>query len=129
VTCSYAQRVREDDRRFDRAELVDLSRAGELAERIPDEHSSQDLVSKEIAGVRKDRRHAGAYAIAPDDGRVAHAHAADVGDCVERPRIEDARPDAELTRARSIVRLGRAAGNTGDEREDKESRHGRHGGT
>ena len=127
---SDAQRVGQDDRRLDRAELVDLSRAGELAERIADEHRSRDLVSKQIAGVRKDRRHTGAYAIAADDGRVTHAHAADVRDCVERTGIEDTWPDAELTGARPVARLGGAARNAGDDRKkDDESRHGRHGGT
>ena len=61
------ERVGEDDRRFDRAELLDLRRAGELAEGVADEHRAGDLVLEEIAAVRQDRRHAGADGVALDE--------------------------------------------------------------
>jgi hypothetical protein len=43
-----AERIRQDDRRFDRAELRDLRRARQLAKRIADEHRAGDLVLKQL---------------------------------------------------------------------------------
>ncbi len=51
-----AQRVGQRDRRLDRAELIDLRRAGELAEGVADEHGAGHLVLKHVAAVRNDRR-------------------------------------------------------------------------
>ena len=58
------ERVRQHDRRLDRAELLDLRRAGELAERVADEDRAGHLLAEQIAAVRQDRRDAGAHGIA-----------------------------------------------------------------
>ena len=49
------ERVGQDDRRFDRAQLVDLRRSGELAERVADEHRARHLLLEHVAAVRHDR--------------------------------------------------------------------------
>ena len=64
TTAPTLKRVGERDRRFDRAELVDLRRAGELAEGVADEHRARHLLLKHIAGVRHDDGDAGANAVA-----------------------------------------------------------------
>ena len=51
-----------------RAQLVDLRRPGQLAEGVPDEHARRDLVAEHVAAVGNDRRHAGADAVAFDEG-------------------------------------------------------------
>src|SRR6185295_763394 len=79
-----AQRVGEDDRRFDRAEFSDLRRSRQLAKCVADEHRTGDLVLKDVAAVRNDRRDAGADQLTLDNRGVADAHAFDVGDRVER---------------------------------------------
>jgi hypothetical protein len=95
------ERVGEDDRRLDRSELLHLRRARELAERIADEHRAGDLFTKEVAGVRHDRRDAGPHRIAADDRRVANPHARDIGDGVQRTGRQRAGRDAEIARART----------------------------
>ena len=99
-----AERVGQDDRRLDRAELVDLRRAGELAERVADEHRPGHLVLKDVAAVRHDRGDAGAHAVALDDGRVPDAHARHVGDRVQRARLVHTRRDAQVARPRPRLR-------------------------
>ena len=94
------ERVGQDDRRFDRAQLVDLRRAGQLAEGVADEDRAGHLVLKHVAAVRQDRGHPGPDAIAFDDRRVSDAHAVDVGDRIARAARVDADDDAEVSRAR-----------------------------
>src|SRR5262249_9028346 len=65
------------------AELRDLSRSGNFAERIADEDGAGDLLLEHVAAVRHDGGHAGAHRVALHDRRVADADALDVGDRVE----------------------------------------------
>ena len=86
------ERVREDDRRFDRAELFDLRRSRQLAERVAHEDRARHLFPKQIAAVRQDGRHPGAHGFGADDGRVADGNPRDIGDGIERPG--ESRPGA-----------------------------------
>ncbi len=103
-----AQRVGQRDRRFDRAELVDLRRARELAEGVADEHRAGHLLLKHVAGVRHDDGHAGANGVAGDERRVADAHAGDIGDGVERAPART-RPARARYRARADGPAARTA--------------------
>ena len=49
---------------LDRAELLHLRRAGELSERVADEHGARHLLAEQIPAVRKHRRDPGADAVA-----------------------------------------------------------------
>ena len=96
-----AQRVGQRDRRFDRAELVDLRRAGELAERVADEHRARHLVLKHIAARAERSTVTPVRTSSPSIERgVPDAHAGDVGDRVERARREHARREPDIARAR-----------------------------
>ena len=120
------ERVRQQDRRLDLAELDDLRRAHELAEAIADYDCRGHLVLEHVAFVRHDRSHAGADAIAFDECAMSDAHAVHVGDCVERPGIEDAEGNSEIAQARSLVLSGSCGGDGGDhhDRADRQDNSG-----
>ena len=116
----HGERVRQDDRRLDRPQLLDLRPSRELAERIADEHGARDLVLEQVAAVGQDCRHPGADAVAFHECLVPDAHARDVGDRVQRTRREHAGRDAEVTGARAE----RSGHGRGDEQQQSESSHG-----
>ena len=97
------ERVGQNDRRFDGAELLHLRRSGELAEGVADKDRAGHLLTKEIPGVRKDRGHACPHGVSRHQSRVSDAHASDIRDGVERPRAAGAGLDAEVTRARTAL--------------------------
>ena len=108
--------VRENDRRFDRSELLHLRRAGKLAERIADKYSSRHLLLKQVAVMREERGHTSANAVAGDQRDVADLHARNVCDCVERAWLQDAGCDTEFARARTILGGGALLRHKHDER-------------
>jgi hypothetical protein len=118
-----AERAGQQDRRLELAELLELCRADQLAEAIGDVERRRHALAVEVAAVRKDRGHAGAHRVALDDGRLADAHAGDVGDRVQRPRRHHADRDTGFTRARP---LGRALGieRSGHQQQRKEQESG-----
>jgi hypothetical protein len=87
---AHAEGVGEDDGGFDGAEFLDLRGAGEFAEGVADEYGARNFLLEEIAGMRENSCHTGAYIGAFDNRCMADANAGDVGDGVERPRVEDA---------------------------------------
>ena len=74
-----------------------------LPKPLPMTTAAGDLVLKDVAFVRHDRRHAGADALALDDRAMADAHAAHVRDRVERSGIEDTDRHAEIAQPRTLV--------------------------
>jgi len=94
-----AQRAGQHDGRLELSQLVDLRRARELPEPVPDDDRRGDLVAKRIAAVRQNRGDAGVDRIPAGDRCVADAHAGDVGDCIEGARGEGADDDAEVAGA------------------------------
>jgi hypothetical protein len=95
------ERVGQDDRRFDGSQFLHLSRSGELAKCVADEHRAGDLLAEQIAAVRQDRRHPGPDGVAGHDRRLTDADALDVGDRIERSRLHRAWRDPEIARART----------------------------
>ena len=88
------ERVRQHDRRLDRAELLHLRRSGKLPEGVPDEDRARHFLLKQVAAVREDRGDARADVVALDDRRVPDADAGHVGDRVQRTRRPHAGRDA-----------------------------------
>ena len=80
----HIQRGGERDGSFDFAEFLHLRRTCQLAECIADENRSGNLLTKQIAGVRQNHRHACANRIALIESDLADAHAADIGNRIER---------------------------------------------
>jgi hypothetical protein len=78
------KRGRQQDRCFDLAQLVHLSRTGELAKAVADEHCARHFLAKEIPVVGKDCSDSGADVVAANQRRVADEHALNIGDCVQR---------------------------------------------
>ena len=107
----HAERAREENRRLQLAELAQLRDAGDLPEPVADVERRRHAIGEQIAAVRKDRRHAGANAVALDDRRLPHAHAGDIGDGVQFARREHARLDAQIAGARTL-RNGRRGAET-----------------
>src|SRR4029079_6608798 len=110
----HVQRRRQENRRLDLAELLDLRRSHDLAEAVADEDAGRHFLDKEIPAVREDGGDAGADGLAADDGGVPDADAGDVGDGVERPRRHRAEDHAGLAGARAR-RLRRRNGGGGGE--------------
>ncbi len=96
----HRERVREDDRRLDRAELAHLGGARQLPERVADEHGSRDLLLEEVPAVGQDGGDSGADVLALDERRLADADAGDVRDRVQGAGREDAGGEAEVASAR-----------------------------
>ena len=105
-----AECIRKHDRRLDRAELLHLRRAGELAESVADKDRAWNLLAEEIAAVRKDGCHAGAHGTAIYERDLPDAHAGDVRDRVEGASDARAGLDAQITRAWTTLRGARGAG-------------------
>jgi len=97
-TLRNRQRVGQDNRRFDLAEFFDLGGTGELAEAVTERETGRNLVLEEIARVRQDRRHTGAYASALDQREMAYRDAGDIRDRVQRARLQHAGTDADVAR-------------------------------
>ena len=121
----HVQRRGQEDRRLDLAELLDLCRPRDLAEAVADEDRARHFLLKEAPAVRQHRGHAGADGLAADDGGVPDADAGDVGDGVERPRLERADDDAHVPRARPRLG-GRRRGGDGGSEERAGNEHARH---
>ena len=103
-----AHRVRQDDRRFEVAELLDLRIARHLPEAVPEKNAAGDLRLKNVARMRANGRDAGVHA----DAVVVQSHvpdedAFDVRNGVVFARREDADSDAVFTSALSAVRRER----------------------
>ena len=116
------ERAREQDRRLELAELVQLGRSGDLAEAVSDVQRRGHAVGEQVPAVRQNRGHAGANVVALDHRRLPDAHAGDVGDRVEPAGREHARLDAEIARPRALG--GRLRGECGH-REDRREREWR----
>jgi hypothetical protein len=97
------ERVRQNDRRLDVAELANLKEPGRLAEPVADVHGSRDFLLEEVAAMRKNGRHAGSDRVPFDESLVADANARDVGDRIPLSRREDARRDAEIADAGTLL--------------------------
>ncbi len=113
------ERIGEHDWGFDRAELGNLRRTGELAKRVADEDGAGDLLVEHVPVVRHDGRHSGPHGVAFDDRGVADPYAGDVRDGVERAGRQHARDDAEIARARPLLR--RHAETDGRDASDRET--------
>ena len=113
---AYRERVRQNDGRFDRAEFLDLSRPGELAEGVPDKDGAGHLLLEQIAAMREDGGHAGANVVAFDNGGLPDAHAGDVGNRIQRTGREISGRDRQVTRARPGrgLRESQTEGHQGD---------------
>jgi hypothetical protein len=85
----HVERVGEDDRGFDGSEFLDLRGPGQLAERIAHEYRARDLLLKQVAARRHNRRHSGADLFALNQSYVAHSHARDIRDGIQRSGRED----------------------------------------
>jgi hypothetical protein len=66
----YAQRVGEDDGRFEVAQFLDLCRAHELPETVGDVNGGRDFFLKDVAVVRQDGRDARSDILAFDESQV-----------------------------------------------------------
>ena len=106
----HVERGGERDRRLDLAQFVDLRGAGQLAEGVADEDRAGHLFAEQIAGMRQDRRDAGANIVAANQRGVADADAGHVGDGVERPARQRAGWNADFGRAGAPRRLLRNCG-------------------
>ena len=125
-----AQGVGQDDRRFERAELLDLGHAGELAVAVADRDPGRDLVLEEVADVRQNGRHARPDVLPFDERDLADLDPGDVGDGVERARRENADDEAEFPGpgpvSRSLRRTGQRR-NARDDENEAEHHEGGHG--
>ena len=100
------QRIGQRDRRFDRAELVNLRRSGELAEGVADKHRARHFVLEDVALMRHDDGHAGANAVTLVERQVTDGDAGDVGDRVLRSGLEHAGRQSEVAGARPGILRG-----------------------
>ena len=110
--------VRDPDRPAKHPGLPDPLEPGELAIAVEPMRPGEDRLVPDVAVVRHDRGDAGPdrsrarlqRAVARDQGRVADADAADIGDGIERSRLHATDADAELTSAhrRSLAGADRA---------------------
>jgi len=94
---THAQRIGQHDRRLEVAQLLHLQEARRLAESVGGKDRRRHLPLKNIAAVGHDRGDTGADPLALDQGAMAHPDALDIGDRVERSRMEDPGLDAEIT--------------------------------
>src|SRR5687768_8124051 len=99
------ERVRKDDRRLNRPQLVDLRRAGEFAESVADVNRARDLPLKQITLGRDDGGDTGADQVAFAQRRVAYLHASDVRNRVMAPRLHDADAQANVAGATGLIGL------------------------
>src|SRR5688572_8881573 len=100
--------AREEDRRLELSELVELRCAQQLAEAIADVQRSGNTVTIGIAFVREDCGDSGSHGISLHDRDLADPHPGDVGDGVESPGAKHAGRNAKLARARSLLRISAA---------------------
>jgi hypothetical protein len=94
---AHRERVREQERALDRAELDELGEAGGLAVPVHHVAAAEHLVLVEVAAVGQDRGHARAQAVALHERAVAHAHARHVDERVQLTRGKTADRVTELT--------------------------------
>src|SRR6185503_1823642 len=95
----HAERRCEQDRRFDLSQLIDLSRACQLAERIADKHRTRHFLPKEIATVRQDRRYPGSNILSARDSYLANLNASYICEAVQRSRGKNANNESQVARA------------------------------
>ena len=112
------QSVGQDDRRLDRAQLLDLRRAGKLAEGVAHENGARDFLLKQVAAVGEDGRDARMDLLSIVDRRMPDPDSRDVGDGVEWSGREDAWCDSQ---ARDRGRCSSPA--TANPRRDKQDHH------
>jgi hypothetical protein len=84
------ERVREQHRALDGAELHELREARGLAVAVHDVAAAEHLVLVEVAPVRQDRSDAGAQAVALGERAVANEHPGNVDERVQLARREAA---------------------------------------
>src|SRR3972149_6497736 len=88
--------VGEDDRGLDEAQLLDLGVAHELTKSVPEVDRSRYFLLKQVSAMGKDRRHSGADALPFPDRHLPHENAFDVGDGVERARLQYSRSETDF---------------------------------
>ena len=94
---THTEGIGEQDRRFQRPQLVDLDQAGRLAEAVDDMAGRQHLIVEHIARMRQQSRHAG-LDIAVRQGAVPHRHARHIADLVPGAVRQSADPEAPFVR-------------------------------
>ena len=90
---TYAEGIGEEDGRFQRPQLVDLDKAGGLAEAVDDMAGRHHFIVENIALMGQQRGHAG-LDLALRQCAVAHRHARHIAYLVQRPAGQFAHPDA-----------------------------------
>jgi hypothetical protein len=98
----HAQCIGQHDRRFEVAQLLHLEETRRLAERVGRKDRRRHLPLKDIAVVRHDRGDTGADPLPLDQGAMTYPDAFDIGDRIERPRLENPGLDAEVAHPRTI---------------------------
>ena len=94
---AHTEGIGEQDRRFQRPQLVDLDQAGRLAETVDDMAGRQHLIVEHIARMRQQSRHAG-LDIAVRQCAVPHRHARHIADLVPGAVRQSADPEAPFVR-------------------------------
>jgi hypothetical protein len=82
------ERVGQEERALDRAELRELGESRRLSVRIHRVVAAEHLLLVEVPAVREDRRDAGSQPLALHDRPVADQHAGHVHERVQLPRGE-----------------------------------------
>ena len=99
---SDTERVGENNRRFKRAEFVDLRNSCGLAKAVSDKYAGGHFFLKNIAAVREDGRHARVHAACVVfQGNLADFYAGHIGHGIEFAGGQDA--DMDAVTADSIV--------------------------
>ena len=92
-------------RRLQRAEFFDLRGPDQLAEAVAHDDGRGNLVSEEVAAVRKDGGHSGPDTVAFDDGLMSDADVRYIRDGVQWPGREDADDASDVAGAGAIIRV------------------------
>ena len=90
---AHTQGVGKQDGGLQRAQLIDLDKAGGLAEAVDDMAGRQHLIMEHISGVRQQRGHAG-LDIAIRQCAMAHCHARHITDLIALPVGQMPHPEA-----------------------------------
>src|SRR5215467_10827670 len=97
-----AQRVGENDGRFNLAELVYLRGSDEFSKRVVDVNGACHFVLKNVSCVRQDCRNARPDVFTFNESDLADLDASHIGDRVVGSGLVDAGMDAKLARSRAM---------------------------
>ncbi len=90
------QRIGQDDRSLDLAQLANLGRANKLPEPVSDEHCGSDFFGEEVTVMGKDRCRACADGISSNQSDMTDEHTTNISDRVEWPPRKNPRLEADL---------------------------------